>query len=217
MSGAETLADPYAVEPSFLHFEDHGFDWRTANTGLVTTRLQPTSSPHWPLKTLDWLFTRGLQASAPFVAAALSDTRRLSVRSRNDRRNDPAMKTQIVCHRGACRHAPENTIASGLAAARLGGDIVELDVRQSRDGVLYVLHDATVDRTTNGSGPIADLTSTEIDRLDAGTWFGPEFTDEPVPRLDRFFHVLKAQVGFYVEVKTADADAVADAIRKRRN
>jgi glycerophosphoryl diester phosphodiesterase len=124
------------------------------------------------------------------------------------------MKTQIVCHRGACRHAPENTIASGLAAARLGGDIVELDVRQSRDGVLYVLHDAKVDRTTNGTGAIAQMTSADLDRLDAGEWFGLAFTGERLPRLDGFFEALKDKVGFYVEVKAADPEAVAAAIRR---
>jgi glycerophosphoryl diester phosphodiesterase len=124
------------------------------------------------------------------------------------------MTTRIVCHRGACRHAPENTIASGLTAARLGGDIVELDVRQSRDGVLYVLHDATVDRTTDGAGAIAEMHSAELDRLDAGAWFGPEFSGEPLARLGAFFAALKDRTGFYVEVKVADADKVADAIRR---
>jgi glycerophosphoryl diester phosphodiesterase len=95
------------------------------------------------------------------------------------------MKTQIVYHRGACRHAPENTIASGLAAARLGGDIVELDVRQSRGGVLYVLHDAKVDRATNGTGAIAQMTSADLDRLDVGEWFGLAFTGERLPRQGR--------------------------------
>ncbi len=124
------------------------------------------------------------------------------------------MSTRIVCHRGACRHAPENTIAAGLAAARLGGDIVELDVRQSRDGVLYVLHDATLDRTTNGSGPIAETDSADLDRLDAGAWFGAEFVGEPLPRLETFFEALKTKLDFYVEVKVADAGAVAEAISR---
>ena len=124
------------------------------------------------------------------------------------------MTTQIVCHRGACMHAPENTVAAGLAAARLGGDIVELDVRQSRDGVLYVLHDATLDRTTDGAGPIAETGRAELDRLDAGSWFGVEFAGEPLPRLDTFFDALSGCVDFYVEVKAADADAVADAITR---
>ena len=122
------------------------------------------------------------------------------------------MTTRIVCHRGACRHAPENTIASGLAAARLGGDIVELDVRQSRDGVLYVLHDATLDRTTDGQGPIAHAHSRDLDRLDAGSWFAADFAGEPLPRLDVFFAELQEWIDFYVEVKEADAADVADAV-----
>ncbi len=123
-------------------------------------------------------------------------------------------RTKIVCHRGACRTAPENTVAAGHAARQQGADIVELDVRQSRDGVLYVLHDTTVDRTTDGEGLIAELHSTEVDRLDAGRWFGPEFAGEPVPQLDEFFETLKDELGFYVEVKQADAKNVATAIQK---
>ncbi|ARE40344.1 Glycerophosphoryl diester phosphodiesterase [Rhodovulum sp. P5] len=124
------------------------------------------------------------------------------------------MTTRIVCHRGACRAAPENTIASGLAAAKLGGDIVELDVRQSRDGVLYVLHDETVDRTTPFHGAIAKMDSTTLDRLDAGAWYGPDFVGEPLPRLDAFFTALSPHVDFYVEVKAARPEDVAAAIRR---
>ncbi|MDF0603100.1 glycerophosphodiester phosphodiesterase family protein [Psychromarinibacter sp. C21-152] len=124
------------------------------------------------------------------------------------------MKTRIVCHRGACRHAPENTVAAGRAAARLGGDIVELDVRQSRDGVLYVLHDATLERTTDGHGPIAETHSATLDRLDAGGWYGADFAGEPLPRLDAFFAALTDQVDFYVEVKAADVEAVAGTIAR---
>lgn len=111
--------------------------------------------------------------------------------------------TRIVSHRGACRVAPENTIASGRRAAELGADIVELDVRESADGVLYVLHDATLNRTTNGRGLISRAQSRDLDRLDAGTWFGPDFAGEPLPRLIDFLMELKPLVGFYVEVKAA--------------
>ncbi|WP_172298926.1 glycerophosphodiester phosphodiesterase family protein [Pseudoruegeria sp. HB172150] len=122
------------------------------------------------------------------------------------------MKTRIVCHRGASRQAPENTIASGLAAAALGGDIIELDVRQSRDGVLYVLHDPTLDRTTDGAGAISRADSADLDRLDAGSWHGPKFVGERLPRLDDFFDALRDKVDFFVEVKQADAGAVARSI-----
>ena len=115
----------------------------------------------------------------------------------------------IISHRGACRTAPENTLSAGHRAAILGADIVELDVRESADGILYVLHDATLERTTNGSGPIAETSSRELDRLDAGSWFGPEFAGEPLPRLDIFLKALKPVIGFYVEVKAAEPGKVA--------
>ena len=99
--------------------------------------------------------------------------------------------------------APENTIVSGRLAAELGADIVELDVRESADGVLYVLHDATLSRTTNGHGPISRMQSRDLDRLDAGAWFGTEFAGEPLPRLTDFLAELKPLLGFYVEVKAA--------------
>lgn len=120
---------------------------------------------------------------------------------------------KIVCHRGACRLAPENTVAAAAIALLRGGDILELDVRQSADGVLYLLHDDTVDRTTDGRGRIAEMRAAEIDRLDAGSWFSPEFAGEPVPRLSAFFAALKAVAGFYVEVKAADPGRLGHAIR----
>ena len=115
----------------------------------------------------------------------------------------------IISHRGACRAAPENTLAAGRRAAALGADIVELDVRESADGILYVLHDADLERTTNGSGPIAGANGRDLDRLDAGSWFGPEFAGEPLPRLEIFLTALKPVIGFYVEVKSADPGKVA--------
>lgn len=131
----------------------------------------------------------------------------------NTRCQKPMHQSQIVCHRGACKLAPENTIASGALAASLGADFVELDVRQSRDGVLYVLHDATLDRTTNATGPIAEQYSGYLDRLDAGSWFGSEFAEEPLPRLDAFLAALRDRVAFYIEIKSAEPTDVTRAIR----
>lgn len=124
------------------------------------------------------------------------------------------MTTHLVCHRGACLLAPENTFASAHKAIELGGDIIEMDIRQSKDGVLYVMHDETVDRTTNGSGLFADMQSDEIDALDAGSWFAPDFKGEPVPRLEDFLIEFKDRVAFYLEVKLADCEALALLIKK---
>jgi glycerophosphoryl diester phosphodiesterase len=77
----------------------------------------------------------------------------------------------VIGHRGNRAHAPENTLASLREAAALGVDAVEFDLRVSRDGVLVVMHDATLDRTTDDSGPVAARTAAELGRIDAGARF----------------------------------------------
>ncbi|KZM50201.1 glycerophosphodiester phosphodiesterase family protein [Labrenzia sp. OB1] len=121
----------------------------------------------------------------------------------------------IVCHRGASLMAPENTIASLEKAIDIGADVVEFDVRPSRDGILYVLHDAEVDRTTSGTGRIADMNSADIDALDAGSWFGPEFAGERVPRLDAFLDTCKGRIATYVEIKEGDPAEIRDMLAVR--
>ena len=90
----------------------------------------------------------------------------------------------LVGHRGAAGLAPENTLASFSRALELGVDAVELDVRRTADGHLVVIHDATVDRTTEGVGVVADMSLEDIRRLDAGSWYGIEYAGQrvPVPR-----------------------------------
>ncbi len=123
-------------------------------------------------------------------------------------------QTKMVCHRGARLSAPENTFASAAAALDLGGSIIELDIRQSADGVLYVMHDESVARTTNGSGNICEMNSAEIDKLDAGSWFDPKFKGEQVPRLDAYLAEFAERAGFYLEIKLADCADVAKLVRK---
>lgn len=124
------------------------------------------------------------------------------------------MTPKLVCHRGASLIAPENTFAAASAALDHGAQLVELDVRESADGVLYVLHDQTLDRTTDGHGPIQYRTSKEIDALDAGRWFAPEFEGQPVPRLDAYLdHLHGRGAGAYVEIKWCNADRCAAILR----
>ncbi|MEV6565235.1 glycerophosphodiester phosphodiesterase [Streptomyces kronopolitis] len=99
-----------------------------------------------------------------------------------------------VAHRGAASYAPENTLASIDAAARLGFDWVENDVQRTKDGELVILHDSSLARTTNveqvfpGRSPwnVSDFTLREIERLDAGSWFGAKFKGEQVPTLEDY-------------------------------
>ena len=100
----------------------------------------------------------------------------MSVRSAYVRR--PGGPIFTVGHRGALALAPENTIAAFEAGARCGVDAVEFDVQRTRDGVPIVIHDETLDRTTNGSGKVRDRTLAEVRVLDAGSHFGPRFAGE---------------------------------------
>ncbi|WP_346898021.1 glycerophosphodiester phosphodiesterase family protein [uncultured Roseibium sp.] len=124
-------------------------------------------------------------------------------------------KAVIVCHRGACLKAPENTIAALNGAIAMGADVVEFDIRTSKDDVLYVIHDETVERTTNGRGRIADLTSFQIDQLDAGSWFATEFAGQKVPRLTDFLDVCAGRIATYAEIKMADPARVRDMLAAR--
>jgi len=119
-------------------------------------------------------------------------------------------------HRGASTRAPENTLAAFEEAIRLGVDAIELDVHLSADGVPVVLHDDTVDRTTDGRGAVASLTLAALKRLDAGAWFSPRFRGERIPTLEEALVCAQGRCGLNVEIK-ADAPArTAGAARRAR-
>jgi glycerophosphoryl diester phosphodiesterase len=94
-----------------------------------------------------------------------------------------------VAHRGLSRHAPENTMAAFRSSLQLRIGF-ELDVRRSADGHLVCIHDATVDRTTDGTGSIVDYEASELRALDAGSWFDPAFAEESVPEVSDVFSAL---------------------------
>lgn len=118
---------------------------------------------------------------------------------------------EVVVHRGANFLAPENTLPSARAALKYGAEWIELDVRKSKDGVLYNLHDETLDRTTDGHGPIHLVTSSEIERLDAGSWFGPAFRGLKVPRIETMLDSLKGKANVFFDVKKGTP--VADLVK----
>lgn len=118
-----------------------------------------------------------------------------------DSLNDIAQTPWIIAHRGASGDAPENTLSAFRLAVEQGCHAIELDVRMSRDGHLVVCHDATVDRTTNGKGAIHRLTLHELQRLDAGGWFAPNYAGEGIPALEQVFQLLPAHIWVNIEVK----------------
>ena len=108
----------------------------------------------------------------------------------------------VIGHRGAPAHAPENTLASFERALAEGADWIECDVRLSADDVPIILHDATLDRTTNGSGPAGSHPLAAILRLDAGSWYAPRYRGERVPTLQETLALLDGRGGVNLELKT---------------
>jgi glycerophosphoryl diester phosphodiesterase len=107
----------------------------------------------------------------------------------------------VIAHRGASHGAPENTLAAFRLAADSGADAIELDARLSCDGAVVVVHDSTLERTTNGTGPVSERNLTELKSLDAGAEFGAAFAGEPIPLLDEVFEAVGQRVLINVELK----------------
>ena len=121
----------------------------------------------------------------------------------------------VIAHRGASAYAPENTIAAFGLAHEMGADWFELDCTLTRDDEIIVIHDDTVDRTTDGTGLVVELTLAELKKLDAGTWKDPKYAGERLPTLDESLNFARDRIGVYIEIKDSDDDtALRDEILK---
>ncbi|MCY1719654.1 glycerophosphodiester phosphodiesterase family protein [Prolixibacteraceae bacterium Z1-6] len=107
----------------------------------------------------------------------------------------------LCAHRGAMKTHPENTIPAFNAAVKAGAQMIELDVWLTKDKQMVVLHDATVDRTTNGSGKISDLSLKEIKKLDAGSWKAEGFAGEKIPTFKEVLRVIPRNIWINVHIK----------------
>lgn len=117
---------------------------------------------------------------------------------------DPPRSIQIMLHRGQSDAAPENTIPAMQAAIESGMEWVEVDVRLTRDGHHVILHDDTLDRTTNGQGPVKEKTLDEIQTLDAGSWFAKRYKGETIPDLIELLNFCKGKINVYLDCKDVD-------------
>jgi glycerophosphoryl diester phosphodiesterase len=128
----------------------------------------------------------------------------------------------IIAHRGDSLHAPENTMTAFRQAVDRGADGLELDACLTRDGVVIVLHDSTVDRTTDGNGLANRMTLNEIRRLDAGEYFGPQFHGVGIPTLEEVFAELGQRTLINVELKNYNSpwdslpEKVVELVKKHR-
>jgi glycerophosphoryl diester phosphodiesterase len=132
-------------------------------------------------------------------------------------RKAAANVSQIIAHRGASTERPECTASAIRRAIEVGATAVEVDVRTSHDGELFILHDATLDRTTNGKGPASALTLAELQQLDAGSWFDAKFKNERIPSLIESARACKGTIDLLLDLKEQGDEydrKVAGIIRK---
>ncbi|MCF8461798.1 MAG: hypothetical protein K9G46_13825 [Flavobacteriales bacterium] len=115
-----------------------------------------------------------------------------------------AQHIQVTAHRGASGYAPENTLSSVRKALEIGVDRVEIDVQQTADGMVVLLHDKTLDRTTNSKGKISAMTYAELKEVKANVNFEAEFPNEPIPTLEQVFELLDSTTEFVIEIKAGN-------------
>lgn len=121
---------------------------------------------------------------------------------------EPGQPGVIIAHRGDSSVAPENTMPAFTSITNAGAKYFEIDIRLSKDGVPVIIHDSTVDRTTNGTGAVAEMTAEELRALDAGSWFSDSFADTRIPTLDEVLaHVADSVVDVVIEYKGTWAQA----------
>jgi glycerophosphoryl diester phosphodiesterase len=128
----------------------------------------------------------------------------------------PKLKHRIavIAHRGGRALAPENTFAAFRKAIKLGADYVEIDVRATRDNALVLMHDGTVDRTTNGTGAVADMDLEALRRLDAGVKFSPAFAGTKIPTFGNALDLCRNHINIYLDHKEGPLPQILAVLRE---
>lgn len=121
---------------------------------------------------------------------------------------------QISFHRGGGLYTPENTLPGFAKAVRMGANYVEFDIRPTKDGTFFLLHDSRLNRTTDGTGPINETTAAVVGKLSAGVRFGRPFATTTVPTMEEFMTQFAGKVGFYFDAKAIPPEAIAEALER---
>lgn len=123
--------------------------------------------------------------------------------------NDDGDDFVIIAHRGASAYYPENTMIAFKKAVEMGAEMIELDVTMSKDGVPVVFHDVKLNQHTNGNGQLSNYTLNELKKLDAGSWFDKQYSDQQIPTLNDVLKFASGTIALNIEIKP---EAVSDNI-----
>jgi arylsulfatase A-like enzyme/glycerophosphoryl diester phosphodiesterase len=212
----ETQVRPFAIHHSLAGtFAIRQGEWKLVagrgSGGFTKPRTFPEEEPAGQLYDLrtDSQETSNQYLHEPATVAQLgqmltqvqaTSARQVAVTLRHDGANANNV-TQIVAHRGASAERPECTLAAIRRAIEVGATAVEVDVRTSQDGQLFILHDATLDRTTNGKGPANALTLAQLQQLDAGSSFDPAYQGERIPSLIEVAELCLGKIDILLDLK----------------
>jgi glycerophosphoryl diester phosphodiesterase len=140
----------------------------------------------------------------------------LEVLTHSLRRRLPVWPVRVAYHRGANRYAPENTLPAIERAARLGADYIEIDIRTSKDGHCFLLHDNRLDRTTDGRGLLREMNASELAQLNAGAWFGKPFAGTKLPAFEDALTAMGEKAHAYLDSKDISPEKLAEVLQRRK-
>ncbi|MCA9141606.1 MAG: sulfatase-like hydrolase/transferase [Planctomycetaceae bacterium] len=215
-SRATTFVRPFAIHHSLAGtFAVRHGDWKLVagrgSGGFTKPRTLPESEPAGQLYNLqsDIQETSNQYLKQPAIVMQLSQiltqvqatsARQVATTLDQDRARASNV-TQLVAHRGASAERPECTLAAVRRAIEVGATAVEVDVRTSKDGELFILHDATLDRTTNGKGLANELTLAQLQQLDAGSSFDPAYQGARIPSLIEVAELCLGKIDILLDLK----------------
>ena len=201
--GTQLASDPrFELDPSFYLFTDD--DNETAPGYVSSFRYVDSALPGEQVRLLGNVHSAGATVAGPTIPDPPPPP---------PAPTPPLFgRTQIMGHRAGGELAPENTLAAVTKGFEAGIDLIEIDLHLTSDGHAVVFHDDTLDRTTNGTGPIANLTLAQVKALDAGSWYSAEYAGEKVPTLTELLQFVNGRARILLDVKVAANQAFRDAV-----
>jgi glycerophosphoryl diester phosphodiesterase len=194
--------DRFVLDPSFYIFTDE--DNETAPGYVSSFRYVDSALPGEQVRLLGNVHSAGATVAGPTIPDPPPEP---------PAPTPPLFgRTQIMGHRAGGTLAPENTLAAVAKGFEAGIDLIEIDLHLTSDGHAVVFHDDTLDRTTNGTGPIANLTLAQVKALDAGSWFSAEYAGEKVPTLTELLQFVDGRARILLDVKVASNQDFRDAV-----